>query len=251
MQRDWFKRHNVPIRIAPWDYGETKPKPSPRVAVVIATYNEAGTIAELLHNLRHYRVFVVDDSSPDGTAEIASKFEHVSVITRPFKLGVASAYCAGFFAVLDGAEQWDAIVQMDAGGTHDPLDIPMMLPLCFAGHALVIGSRFKSGVVFKGRRAVLSQAAALAMRALGCKVCDATSGFRIWKPEALQIAAGQVISSGFAFQLETLHATVKAGYSVAEYPIPYTLGDGGSTISGKMIREAIRAWARLAGRNYS
>ena len=222
-------------------------------AVVIATYNEAPTTGRLLHGLRDFRVFVVDDSSPDGTGEIASGFEHVTVISRPAKLGIASAYLAGLGAALETDAPY--IVQMDAGGTHDPYYAGALAGLAALTNAdLVIGSRFMrrrrlggdwlDGWTFHGGRTLLSLGAAFLMRRLGLDVRDATSGFRCWRASFLRgLDFGAVRAEGFAFQLELLYQARRAGAEIVELPVPYRLTN--STFNAGMVREALSIYGGL------
>lgn len=213
------------------------------IAVVMATYNEAETIGALLDSLRAYQCIVVDDSSPDGTGDIVRTFAHATLLTRPCKLGIASAYLAGLRAALDT----DAahIVQMDAGGTHRPDDAQSLVSVARLGEAdLVIGSRFVRSVEWRGRRTAVSLGAAWLMRRLGVPVRDATSGFRCWRADFLRgLDLDAVRARGFAFQLELLYQAHRAGGRLLEMPIPYTLTN--STFGTGMLREALVIYGRL------
>lgn len=221
--------------------------------VVLATYNEARTIWKLLEGLRQYAVVIVDDST-DNTALIARSFVNVTIISRETKMGVASAYVRGFRKAIE-APVPRYVVQMDAGLTHDPADVPRLLDSIETVKAgsrpdLVIGSRFMLAPHLLGYRTVLSVAAAWGMRGLGIPVQDATSGFRCWRASLL----GEVLqgwnptATGFAFQLETLYrAWHWSGGRVAEMPIEYRLTN--SSFRWGMVAEALYVYARLwAGR---
>jgi glycosyltransferase involved in cell wall biosynthesis len=212
-------------------------------AVVIATYNEAESIGALLAGLRDFHCIVVDDSSPDGTGAIVRTFAHATLLTRPAKLGIASAYVAGLRAALATEAEW--IVQMDAGGTHRPEDAEQLVQVAELFNAdLVIGSRFLARG-WRGYRTAISLGAAWLMRRLGVPVHDATSGFRCWRADFLRgLDLDAVRARGFAFQLELLYQAHRAGGSIVEMPIPYTLTT--STFNGGMVREALGVWMRLA-----
>jgi dolichol-phosphate mannosyltransferase len=210
--------------------------------VVIATYNEADTIVSILEALQEFSVLVVDDSSPDGTGDIARGYEHVQVLNRPGKQGIASAYLDGFRAALE--RQPTYIVQMDAGMTHKPEDVPRLLALAEAtGSDLVIGSRFFDSEL-QSYRTLISYGAAFLMRRLGINVHDATSGFRCWRVGQLAtLDFSQVQARGFAFQLELLYLTWRAGGKISEMPIEYLLTS--SSFNSKMLLEALQVYVRL------
>lgn len=212
------------------------------ITAVIATYNEAETIGALLDGLRECQCIVVDDSSPDGTGAIVRTFAHATLLTRPCKLGIATAYLAGLRAALATETEW--IVQMDAGGTHRPEDAKKLASVTrLLGADLVIGSRF-TRPVWRGRRTAISLGAAWLMRRLGLHVRDATSGFRCWRADFLRgLDLDAVRARGFAFQLELLYQAHRAGARILEMPIPYTLTN--STFNGEMVREALRVYGRL------
>jgi dolichol-phosphate mannosyltransferase len=209
----------------------------------MATYNEAETIGALLTQLDTYRVIVVDDHSPDGTGALAARFPHVTLISRPGKLGVASAYLEGFRAALALKPRF--IVQMDAGGTHRPEDVRWLLNAArLTGVDLVIGARAFKGY---GYRSLISRGAAWLMRRLGLSVTDATCGFRCWRAGLLgELDFDAVRSRGFAFQLELLYQAHQAGAGIVQVAIPYRLTN--SSFRWGMVREALSVWARLAVR---
>ena len=213
---------------------------------VIATYNEAETIGELVDGLLSSGlwVIVVDDDSPDGTAQIASS-HGAMVEVRRGQRGIATAYVRALQCGLALDAQY--VVQMDAGGTHFPEDAIGMLRVAEAGgFGLVIGSRFlEKGTTLKSHRTVISLAAAWLIRVAGLPVHDATSGFRVWRCDALVSAlrAG-VRSEGNAFQLELLWSAYRAGARIAEHPIPYLLTN--SQFRFSMVKEAMHVMGRIA-----
>lgn len=213
--------------------------------VVLATYNEADNIAEVLEGLRDFSVLVVDDSSPDGTGEIAGEYEHVEVLSRSGKLGIASAYLDGFAIAREKGGRY--IIQMDAGMTHKPADVSRLLEQAEATQSdLVIGSRFLSRG-FHGYRTLISCGAAFLMRRLGIKVRDATSGFRCWRTDRMKkLDFSSIRARGFAFQLELLYQTWSGAGKITEMPIEYQLTN--SSFNAKMLAEAMNIYFRLCGR---
>lgn len=213
--------------------------------VVICTYNEADNIAKVLDYLTSYKVILVDDSSPDGTAKIAANYSNVEIISRPGKLGIASAYLEGFKKALEYDPKF--VIQMDAGLTHNPTDIPIMISLAEKKNlGLVIGSRFFRKNKIKRARTFISLAAALLMRFIHINVHDATSGFRCWRATTLkEIIAIPWLSKGFAFQLETLHLAYRllGNNRIGEIPIQYRLTN--SSFNYKMLWEALWIYSIL------
>jgi len=219
---------------------------SDKVVIVIATYNEAATISDLLRNLSCYQVVVVDDSSPDGTGDLANAFAHVTVLGRPHKMGLASAYDVGFRRALTFNPYY--VIQMDAGGTHPPDRVPLLIER--AGRlnlGLVIGSRFLQGRRWLSYRSGISWCATALMRLLRLKVSDATSGFRCWQASTLSAILSryqQPTVQGHAFQIEMLFRAWEIGTRIGEIPIPYCLTN--STFRWSMVWEGLRTWCRLA-----
>ena len=215
------------------------------VTVVIATYNEAETIRQILGGLRDYQVVLVDDSSPDGTGNIAMEYENVRVISRSGKLGIRSAYVTGFKFALANYPS-DLIVQMDAGMTHDPHDVGRLVEQIDSAD-LVIGSRFVVAPHVKGIRTIISLVAAFLMSLLGVHVSDATSGFRCWRARLLShiLSNYPPEADGFAFQLEMLYHAWQVR-RVVEVPIYYRLTN--SSFNWRMLVEAMRVYMRLASK---
>ncbi|HET9732873.1 MAG TPA: polyprenol monophosphomannose synthase [Acidimicrobiales bacterium] len=221
-----------------------------RALVVLPTYNEAQNIAEVLERLRaaapEADVLVVDDNSPDGTAELAEKegvaLGGVSVLRRPGKSGLGSAYRDGFRWGL--ARGYDALVEMDSDLSHDPAAVPDLLA-GLDGAELVIGSRYIPGgsiPQWAWHRRLLSQAGNLyAAGVLGLHVKDLTSGFRAYSAAALgRIDLDRVRADGYGFQIEMAHRVAAAGGRVAEVPIRFVDRVAGeSKMSGKVIAEAL------------
>ena len=190
------------------------------LAVVIPTYNEKETLPSLIEDLfekikplvDELHVVIVDDSSPDGTADIArnigTKFNSVSVIQRPTKLGLGGAYKDGFNHVLHELES-DLIVQMDADHSHSPSEIIEMIEK-ITDYDFIIASRHVPGSSIvgwgSGRRLIHSVAGVIAKMSAKIDIEDSTSGFRMFKRKTLeQIEFDKIESDGFAFQIEVLY----------------------------------------------
>ena len=187
------------------------------LAVVIPTYNEKETLPSLIEKLfdeirplvEELHVVVVDDSSPDGTADIARnlgvKFNKISVIQRPAKMGLGAAYKDGFNHILEKLDS-NLIVQMDADHSHDPAEITNMIEK-ITDYDFLIASRHVPGssIVGWGSRRQVTHSVAGVVAKLSAKIDikDSTSGFRMFKREALEkIEFDKIQSDGFAFQIE-------------------------------------------------
>lgn len=198
--------------------------------IVICTLNEADNIARVLYGLSDYTVLMVDARSNDGTPEIARSFQNVKVVSRP-NHGVAAAYLYGLKTAIEFNPRF--VVQMSAGMTHNPQDIPRLIDICKRRAELVIGSRF---LKFSWRqiptkqlyRPIVDLGAAWFMRRLGVPVRDATSGFWCWRYGLLKqvVRNHPIVSRGFAFQLELLYYARQAGVKIEECPIEYRLTNG-------------------------
>jgi dolichol-phosphate mannosyltransferase len=222
------------------------------VWLVIPTYNEAANleaiVAAALERLpAERRLLIVDDSSPDGTGQIADRlaeeYEDVAVLHRPAKRGLGPAYVAAFREALAGGA--NLIAHMDADFSHDPADLPRLLEAA-AGADLVLGSRYVDGggVANWGprRRAISRWGSAYARAVLGVDVMDLTGGFKVFRRRALEaIDLGSLASLGYAFQVETTFRTILAGLEVVEVPIIFRdRRVGQSKMTGSVVLEA--AW---------
>jgi len=242
-----------------------------RSVIVVPTYNEADSVGPMLDRLTALGagraaselpdVLVVDDSSPDGTGDLVRRHpaygSRVRLLTRASKDGLGAAYRAGFRAAVDAG--YDAIVQMDADGSH-PVDAVLPMLDRLAGHDLVIGSRYVPGGATQNwpwQREVVSRAANTYARAvLRLKTHDATAGFRAWRASAL-LAAGvlDTHSNGYGFQVENTWHAERLGLRICEYPITFVERTAGaSKMTGDVAKEAARLilrwrWDELAGRS--
>ena len=222
-----------------------------RTLVIIPTYLEAENIADVLGQVRaaapEADILVVDDASPDGTADLAraagNELGHVDVLVRPSKGGLGGAYRAGFKRAF--AEGYEVVVQMDADLSHPPDRLPALLGEVAAGADIAIGSRYVTG----GRttnwpfvRIVLSRAGNLyASSVLGLGVRDATAGFRAYRADILEtVEASATKATGYGFQLELSYRAHRLGARIVEVPI--TFNDrvrGVSKMSWHIIGEAM------------
>lgn len=211
-----------------------------RPIVLIPTYNEAGNIHELFERLFASQdaldVLVIDDGSPDGTAERVRNHpafgDRVHLLERPTKLGLGSAYRDGFRWALDRG--YDACIEMDADLSHDPADIPRMLAALDAGADVAVGSRYVDGlrvVNWPRHRLLLSTGASQYVRLLtALPLTDATSGFKAIRSSALEaIDWRQLRADGYGFQIELHWLLWRMGFRLAEVPIVFTERRSGCT----------------------
>ena len=221
-----------------------------QATVVIPTYNERENVQRivpaLLNGREGLRVLIVDDNSPDGTADVARQLgkedPRIAVLVRPQKQGIGPAYLAGFQRALeDGA---DFVVQMDADFSH-PVDmVPELLRLA-TDHDLVLGSRYLKGITVVNwpmSRLLLSYYGNLYARwVTGLPVADVTGGFKCWRRELLaRIPLSEVRSNGYAFQIEMTYRAWRLGARLCETPILFadrTVGD--SKMNKRIALEAL------------
>ena len=225
------------------------------MAVLIPTYNERdnlpGIVARVRSHVPDADVLVLDDSSPDGTGQIADDLAasdpQVRVVHRAVKEGLGKAYLAGFARVL--AEGYDAVVEMDADGSHQPEQLPSLLAAL--GEAdVVIGARWVRGGEVRNwpaRRKVLSVGANVYTKVLlGMPVNDATAGYRVYRTSALRTMGLQgVESQGYCFQIDLTLRAVRAGLTVVEVPITFVEREVGVSKMGRdIVREALTSVTR-------
>jgi dolichol-phosphate mannosyltransferase len=222
-----------------------------RVLVVIPTYNEAQNIERMLERVRvalpDAGVLVVDDGSPDGTADLVEKVGEdvggVAVLRRSAKSGLGSAYRAGFAWGLERG--YDACVEMDADFSHDPDLLPTLVAQLEHGHELVIGSRYVPGgstPKWSWHRRLLSRGGNVyASMVLGLGVNDSTAGFRVYAASLLRrLDLARVHAEGYGFQIEMTYRSKQAGASVVEVPIRFVDRVAGeSKMSGAIVVEAL------------
>jgi dolichol-phosphate mannosyltransferase len=230
-----------------------------RTLVVLPTYNEIENLETAVRRVREAGcdVLVVDDSSPDGTGELAAALAAadpgVDVLVRPGKLGLGSAYVAGFRCGIERG--YDYLVEMDADGSHRPEHLPEIVAEAERSGGLVIGSRYVRGGSVSGwgwHRKLLSWGANVYTRALlGLRVRDATSGYRCYPRAVLEsVGLDRIMSQGYSFQIEMVYRCVKRGFAVREVPIHFEDRVAGrSKVSEGEVRKALLAvlWLRVRG----
>lgn len=225
------------------------------VLVILPTYNERENLEAVVKSVRRlgHDVLVVDDGSPDGTGELAEQLGAVDagihVLRRESKLGLGTAYVAGFSIGLN--EGFGFLVEMDADGSHRPEDLDAIVDAARRNGGLSIGTRYIRGGSVAGwplRRRMLSMAANVYCRmVLRTGARDCTSGFRCYSRELLiAIGLGQVVSQGYSFQIEMAYRASRLGYSLAEVPIRFVDRIAGqSKVSKDEVWQALLTVLRL------
>ena len=221
-----------------------------RVVVLIPTYNERDNLEKIVGRVRtavpEIDLCVLDDNSPDGTGELADQLaagdDQVHVLHRAGKEGLGAAYLHGFAWALD--QGYDAVVEMDADGSHRPEDLRRMLEAAQEAD-VVIGSRWVPGgkvVNWPTHRKVLSVGGNIYTRVLlGMDVNDATAGYRVYRADALrQLDLDSVESAGYCFQVDLTRRAVQAGLEVVEVPITFVEREiGESKMDQSIVRESL------------
>jgi dolichol-phosphate mannosyltransferase len=233
--------------------------------VIVPTYNEAENVPELVPRILEQdpriEVLVVDDNSPDGTADIVRNLmasdPRVHLLSRPTKLGLGTAYVAGFRYALE--RDYDLVFEMDADWSHDPDSLPAFLE-AIEDADLVVGSRYLNGVTVVNwplTRLILSYGANLYTRLItAMPIKDATGGFKCFRRTALErVDLGRVDSDGYGFQIEMNYKVWRQGLRIREIPILFVDRRVGiSKMNRRIIWEAMwLVWklrlGRLLGRN--
>lgn len=224
------------------------------VVVVIPTYDERDNLVPIVRRLfaalPTAHVLVVDDASPDGTGQVAEALaaedDRVRVLHRTDKAGLGAAYVAGFQWAL--RRDYQAIVEMDADGSHAPEDLPRLLSMLGAegtGADVVVGSRYVTGgrvINWPRYREWLSWGGNLYSKlALGVDLHDITAGYRVYRREVLaSIGLETVASQGYCFQVDLTRRAVDGGFVLVEAPITFIERETGeSKMSGVIVREAL------------
>jgi dolichol-phosphate mannosyltransferase len=234
--------------------------------VIIPTYNEKENIAAIIHAVivlgSQYHVLVIDDGSPDGTANIVKELmranpDKIFIQERTGKLGLGTAYIHGFKWAL--AHQYDYIFEMDADFSHNPLDLDRLLAACENGADVAIGSRYVKGGATENwplDRLIYSKGGSLYTRIItGMPVKDPTAGFMCYKQKVLSaMNLDQIQFIGYAFQIEMKFASWRLGFKLKEVPITFIDRKiGVSKMSKGIIKEAVLGvlslqWQSFTGR---
>jgi dolichol-phosphate mannosyltransferase len=228
------------------------PLANARVLVIVPTYNERENITRIIDTVLsqdpRIEMLIVDDGSPDGTAEIVERLitrnpGRVHIHRRPRKMGLGTAYLAGFRIAIDRG--YDLVMEMDADFSHDPSHLPQFLRAAEAAD-LVLGSRYREGKVtvvnWPISRLILSYVANVYARVVtGLPLWDGTGGFKCFHRKVLEaIDLTAVKSNGYAFQIEMSFRAWKRGFKIVEIPIVFVdRTEGTSKMSGAIVREAI------------
>jgi dolichol-phosphate mannosyltransferase len=217
------------------------------ILICIPTYNESHNIIEIIERIRKvddFHILVIDDNSPDGTAELVShrNYTDVSILNRSEKGGLGPAYIAGFeWAIKHG---YTLVVELDADGSHHPEQLPSLLSALNSSD-MVIGTRWMPGGSVENwpfiRKAISRIGTFYAQKVLRLPYKDLTSGYRVITVKALEQANFQKIESlGYGFQIEMALRVHEAGLSIAQVPITFTeRTQGKSKMSKKIVVEAL------------
>ena len=220
--------------------------------IIIPTFNEIDNIQKMIDTVfklyPEVSLLIIDDGSPDGTADIVKKnqasYKNLHLIRRSGKLGLGTAYLTGFKWALERDFQY--VFEMDCDFSHDPKDISLLLDAA-QSNDLVIGSRYIDGIRIINwpfKRLLLSYCASIYTRIItGISVLDVTGGFKCFNRSALEkLDFDKIISNGYSFQVELNFRLWSKGLSIKEVPITFTeRRDGQSKMSGGIVKEAIFA----------
>lgn len=228
--------------------------------VIIPTYNEKENIEKIILKVLSlpygYHILIVDDGSPDGTAAIVKRLqsEHhgkIHIIERSGKLGLGTAYIAGFKWALQ--HDYEYIFEMDADFSHNPEDLNRLYEACSTSADVVVGSRYTKGgkvVNWPANRILISKGGALYTKLITwMPVNDPTAGFVCYKRKVLAtIPLDEVHFVGYAFQIEMKYRAWKLGFKIGEVPITFQdRKEGTSKMSGNIIKEAMVGVWKMRG----
>ena len=230
--------------------------PYNKTLLIIPTFNEIDNIERMLTTITglypELNILIIEDGSPDGTADVVKRFmtknDKINIIERTGKLGLGTAYIAGFRWALN--KDYQFVFEMDCDFSHDPKDIPRLLEAA-QSNDLVIGSRYIDGIRIINwpiHRLLLSYFAGVYTRIItGLDVLDATGGFKCFTRKALEsLDLDRVFSNGYSFQVELNFKVWAKGLKIKEVPIVFTeRRDGESKMSGGIIHEAVFAVIKL------
>lgn len=234
----------------------------PETLIIVPTYNEIDNLERIVTRIRssvpNADLLIVDDSSPDGTGDLADRLAagdgNIRVLHRVEKDGLGRAYLAGFAQAIEAG--YTFAVEIDADGSHDPSELPAMIALAEAGADLVIGSRWIPGGATKNwpwlRRVISRGGNWYARIALRSRLHDITAGFRVYRVAALRdLDLTQISSQGYCFQIELAWRLERAGNRVAEHPITFEERQIGSSKmhTGIVVEALLRVtlWGLTSG----
>lgn len=221
--------------------------------VIIPTYNEKENVEAIIRTVfslpKSFHILIIDDGSPDGTADIVKRLqtefpESLHIVERKGKLGLGTAYIAGFRWSIE--HKYDFIFEMDADFSHDPKDLPRLYEACTTGGGdVAIGSRYVGHVVnvinWPIGRVVMSYFASSYVRIVtGLNIFDTTAGFKCYRREVLEtIELDKIRFKGYAFQIEMKFTAFKCGFKIVEVPIIFSNRVlGVSKMNGSIFGEA-------------
>lgn len=227
--------------------------------VIIPTYNEKENIENIIRAVfgleKEFHILVIDDGSPDGTANIVKRLQEtfagrLFLVERQGKLGLGTAYICGFKWAIE--HHYDYIFEMDADFSHNPADLPRLYAACHdEGYDVAIGSRYVSGVNVVNwpiGRVLMSYFASQYVRLVtGFKVHDTTAGFKCYRRRVLEtIELDKIRFKGYAFQIEMKYTAYKIGFKIKEVPVIFVnRREGVSKMSGGIFGEAFFGVMRL------
>jgi len=230
--------------------------------VIIPTYNERENIENIIRKVfsleGEYNILIIDDGSPDGTADIVKRIQEeypkrLFIIERGKKLGLGTAYLTGFRWSIEN--NYDYIFEMDADFSHNPDDLLRLYNACKAGEDLAIGSRYCDGVSVVnwpiGRIIMSYYASAYVRKMLRMKIFDCTAGFKCYSRKVLEtINLDDVRMKGYGFQIEMKYTAFKLGFNIKEVPIIFiNRREGTSKMSSGIFGEAFWGVIKLRFRN--
>ncbi len=222
-----------------------------KAIIIIPTYNEIENIDDIISAVLDqnddYNILIVDDGSPDGTGDFVKKRmesdKRIHLIEREGKLGLGTAYLAGFQYCLDNG--FDYVFEMDADFSHNPKDLNRLYQACKDGADVAVGSRYVAGGGVKNwplDRLVLSRGASYYVRIITfMPVMDPTAGFKCYKRKVLEtIDFSKIKSLGYSFQIEMKYSAYKNGFKIVEVPITFIDREKGtSKMDSSIVKEAI------------
>jgi len=226
--------------------------------VIIPTYNEKENVKAIIEAVfsleKGFEVLIIDDGSPDGTANIVKDMQKIypgalHIIERSGKLGLGTAYITGFKYAIE--HKYDYVFEMDADFSHNPNDLPALYEACANGADVAIGSRYISGVNVvnwpMGRVIMSYYASAYVRMVTGMKVKDATAGFKCYRLRVLEaIDFDRIKMKGYGFQIEMKYTAWKLGFKIVEVPIIFVDRKlGSSKMSSGIFGEAVWGVLRL------